>query len=119
MHSSTAKPATRRSIATPVRLAALAALLSAVAVCIVVSPAAGMVSAPLAKMAGLLAAPGELLCFATVGGAFSGCPRDLSGYALWVAGAAAFWFFAALAFASGLHFLWRLLDTGSRSGKPR
>ena len=43
------------------------------------------------------ASPGELLWFATLGGAFAGYPSDLPGYVVWVLGTTVFWIFVAVA----------------------
>lgn len=43
------------------------------------------------------ASPGELLWWATLGGAFSGHPQDAAGYAVWILGSTLFWFLAVLA----------------------
>jgi len=54
------------------------------------------------------ASPGELLWFATLGGAFAGYPSDLPGYVVWVLGTAVFWTFVAVlcvALGKGVHSL--------------
>jgi hypothetical protein len=41
------------------------------------------------------ASPGELLWWATLGGAFAGYPSGWIGYAVWVLGNTVFWFLAS------------------------
>lgn len=108
MRPTTASAQTRRSLVTPARVGVLAVLLSAVAVFIVATRGSAIAPASFVKWAELLTSPGELLCLATVGGAFSGCPRQISGYTVWVAGAAVFWFLFILAARKALSLVRRV-----------
>jgi hypothetical protein len=49
----------------------------------------------LAQFADQFAAPGELLWWSTLGGAFAGRPAGAAGISLWILGTALFWFFVS------------------------
>jgi hypothetical protein len=76
-------------------IAVLSLALSAVAVAVVRWPAGEPLLVSLSRLAEGFASPGELLWWATLGGAFAGYPTGLSGHLIWVVGTAVFWFLAA------------------------
>jgi hypothetical protein len=78
--------------------ASLSLSFSICAVIIVVSHPLNPVIAKMSMAAETFASPGEMLWWATLGGAFSGYPSGLSGYSLWVLGTALFWFLSAAPF---------------------
>jgi hypothetical protein len=77
-----------------VATALVSVALSAVAVAIVRSSSPTPLLAGLSHLAEYFASPGELLWWATFGGAFAGFPSGVSGHLLWVIGTALFWFLA-------------------------
>jgi hypothetical protein len=79
----------------------VAGVLSAAAVVIVALPLPSPLPA-LSRLAESFASPGDLLWWATIGGAFAGRPTGFIGIAVWVLGTALFWFLVFLvAFALG------------------
>ena len=78
--------------------ACIALILGAIAVGIVKFGSANPVTGLLWRAAEAFASPGELLWWATLGGAFAGYPSGVSGYFLWVVGTALFWFGVTLLF---------------------
>jgi len=54
-----------------------------------------------------VASPGELLWWATLGGAFAGRPTGFSGLVVWILGSATFWFLVLGALIAGTHWLRR------------
>jgi hypothetical protein len=78
--------------------ASTALTLSAVAVAVVRSTGSNPIIQRLWRLAEFFASPGELLWWATLGGAFAGYPSGVSGHLMWVVGSALFWFLAATPF---------------------
>ncbi|MGE0313401.1 MAG: hypothetical protein AB7P21_17470 [Lautropia sp.] len=72
----------------------------------------GPFGSTLSRIADTIASPGELLCFATIGGAFSGCPRTIPGYTVWYVGVVLFWFLLLLAAGSLFRVLHRRFGRG-------
>jgi hypothetical protein len=76
-------------------IAVVAVVFSAAAVALVALPSLSPLPA-LSRLAESFASPGDLLWWATIGGAFAGRPTGLIGIAVWVLGTALFWFLTFL-----------------------
>ena len=93
--------------------ACIALTLGAMAVGMVKVGTSNPVTGLLWRGAEVFASPGELLWWATLGGASAGYPSGASGYFLWVVGTALFWFGVALVFLAASTRI-RALREGNR-----